>query len=166
MKNQVLSVKQMNYLKDTMMYWARTSNNYSGKVPYTNGDVAKNVSSDSYDIIPAYSLQDIIELLPKEIKIGKELYKLNICPLREHWCISYDGVIDSIMVKRNKSILEAAYRMFVWCVKNGYLNKDITDKICGNCDAFCECGLGNNGAKHDDPACEYFDDTTLKQFGK
>lgn len=38
--------------------------------------------------------------------------------------------------------------------------------ICGNCDAFCECGLGNNGAKHDDPACEYFDDTTLKQFGK
>lgn len=118
MKNQVLSVKQMNYLKDTMMYWARTSNNYSGKVPYTNGDVAKNVSSDSYDIIPAYSLQDIIELLPKEIKIGKELYKLNICPLKEYWYISYDGVIDNIMVKRDKSILEAAYQMLVWCINN------------------------------------------------
>lgn len=36
--------------------------------------------------------------------------------------------------------------------------------ICGNCDAFCECSLGNNGAKHDDPACEYFDDTILKQL--
>lgn len=36
--------------------------------------------------------------------------------------------------------------------------------ICGNCDAFCECSLGNNGAKHDDPACEYFDDTVLRQL--
>lgn len=27
---------------------------------------------------------------------------------------------------------------------------------------FCECSLGNNGEKHDDPACEYFDDTILK----
>nr|DAW63151.1 MAG TPA: DNA repair protein MmcB-like protein [Caudoviricetes sp.] len=38
------------------------------------------------------------------------------------------------------------------------------NNICGNCDAFCECSLGNNGAKHDDPACEYFDDTILKQL--
>lgn len=36
--------------------------------------------------------------------------------------------------------------------------------ICGNCDAFCECSLGNNGAKHNDPACEYFDNTVLKQL--
>lgn len=47
-------------------------------------------------------------------------------------------------------------------LKNDPPNKN----ICGNCDAFCECGLGNNSAKHDDPACEYFDDTTLKQLGK
>lgn len=38
------------------------------------------------------------------------------------------------------------------------------NNICGNCDAFCECSLGNNGAKHDDPACEYFDDTVLRQL--
>lgn len=38
------------------------------------------------------------------------------------------------------------------------------NNICGNCDAFCECSLGNNGAKHDDPACEYFYDTVLRQL--
>ena len=38
------------------------------------------------------------------------------------------------------------------------------NNICGNCDAFCECSLGNNGAKQDDPDCEYFDDTILKQL--
>lgn len=38
------------------------------------------------------------------------------------------------------------------------------NNICGNCDAFCKCSLENNGAKHDDPACEYFYDTVLRQL--
>lgn len=32
-------------------------------------------------------------------------------------------------------------------------------KVCGNCDAYCECHLF--GAKSDDVSCEYFYDTTL-----
>ena len=39
-------------------------------------------------------------------------------------------------------------------------------EICGNCDAYCECALGPNGAKHDNPACEYFDDSVLSQLNK
>lgn len=36
---------------------------------------------------------------------------------------------------------------------------------CGDCDAFCECGLGGkDAAKPDDIACEYFDDTCLSQM--
>ena len=35
-------------------------------------------------------------------------------------------------------------------------------KCCGGCDAFCECSLG--GAKENNIACEYFDDTAIKQL--
>lgn len=42
--------------------------------------------------------------------------------------------------------------------------KAYTGKICGNCDAYCECGLGPDPAKHDDPACPGFDDSVLSQL--
>lgn len=41
------------------------------------------------------------------------------------------------------------------------LKKD-SDKICGNCDAYCECSI--TGAKHDNPACPAFDDSVLSQL--
>lgn len=40
---------------------------------------------------------------------------------------------------------------------------DFSSHTCGECDAFCECGLGD-GAKMDDAACQYFDDTSLNQL--
>ncbi len=43
-------------------------------------------------------------------------------------------------------------------------NKTYTGTICGNCDAFCECSLGPDAAKHDDPACPGFDDSSLSQL--
>ncbi|RHJ75763.1 hypothetical protein DW103_17380 [Parabacteroides sp. AM08-6] len=44
--------------------------------------------------------------------------------------------------------------------------KKYTGKICGNCDAYCECGLGPDPAKHDDVACPGFDDSVLSQLKK
>lgn len=41
-----------------------------------------------------------------------------------------------------------------------------TDKICGNCDVYHACGLEPDPVKHDDPACEYFDNSVLSQFNK
>lgn len=42
---------------------------------------------------------------------------------------------------------------------------DFSSRTCGECDAFCECGLGGaNAAKFDDMACQYFDDTSLNQL--
>lgn len=132
MKNQVLSIEQSKHLNElgidtgiASIYWARRCHGSDirdeskGKWFLSLDDKFMIVGFTYYEVVPTFTLQDIIELLPDEIKIGKELYKLNICPLREHWCISYDGVIDNIMVKRDKSILEAAYKMLVWCINNG-----------------------------------------------
>ncbi len=35
---------------------------------------------------------------------------------------------------------------------------------CGDCDSFCECGLGSKGVKMDDIACSFFDDTVLSRL--
>lgn len=44
-------------------------------------------------------------------------------------------------------------------------DSDSSHRKCGECDAFCECGLGGaSAAKADDMACQYFDDTSLSQL--
>ena len=50
------------------------------------------------------------------------------------------------------------------CSEKPNNQKTFTGKICGNCDAFCECALGTDGAKHDDVACPGFEDSSLKQL--
>lgn len=135
MKNQVLSIEHSKNLNElgidtriASIYWARRCHESDirdeskGKWFLSLNDKFIVAGFTHYEVVPTFTLQDIIELLPDEIKIGKESYKLNICPLREYWCISYDGVIDNIMVKRNKSILEATYQMLVWLINNGYLD--------------------------------------------
>jgi len=37
---------------------------------------------------------------------------------------------------------------------------------CGDCDAFCGCGLGSDGTNSDDVVCQYFDDEKNKQTEK
>lgn len=47
-------------------------------------------------------------------------------------------------------------------LQKGY---DFSHRRCGECDAFCECGLGGaSAAKADDTACQYFNDTSLRQL--
>lgn len=40
--------------------------------------------------------------------------------------------------------------------------QDHTGKICGNCDAYCECQMA--GVEHNDVACPGFDDSVLSQL--
>lgn len=47
-------------------------------------------------------------------------------------------------------------------VLNMMFIQDHARKICGNCDAYCECSI--TGAKHDNPACPAFDDSVLSQL--
>lgn len=46
-------------------------------------------------------------------------------------------------------------------VLNMKFNQDLTGKICGNCDAYCECSMA--GTEYNDVACPMFDDSMLSQ---
>lgn len=51
------------------------------------------------------------------------------------------------------------------CQNGEIKGRDFSSRVCGECDAFCECSLGgSSAAMADDAACQYFDDTTLSQM--
>ena len=131
---QVLDVQQMQHLqelglelKETMLYWvvyeAGHENNF-----VTTKENAMEVIDESCGMLPAYTLQDVLDILPTEIKPAERRFWLRIdlsdeclyyyyddCNLVEHRkkVIGYDGI---------DGLIDAAYSLLCWCIENGYLD--------------------------------------------
>lgn len=129
---QVLSVEQVQHLqelglelKPSLIHYFQIINVCDGKwyLSLTKGDIISE--SPTYRYIPAYTLQDVLELLPDFI---------------EEYCLIVDmgfGVIRyDNLTKRNSPILketyfndednkmiDSAYEMLCWCIEQGYINK-------------------------------------------
>ena len=124
MENQVLSIEQMNRLKEfgvdvkpkgkCLMYSSDSSDDYYLKY-------GEPICEDD---IKAFSLQDLIELLPKYIIINSVTHWICVsqnCLLTEFQIMYVDGNDSYSVIKQNKSLLQAAYEMLVWVIENGYL---------------------------------------------
>lgn len=138
MKNQVLSIEQMQHLQDLGVDTSDASMTWM-LYPYEEGkhpelslrkwDTFKEPFRSEH-CVPAFTLQDIIELLPKEIKTGTDTYWLTIsiydCKV---WyvCYSMSDEFDYYKEFKSDSLLEAAYKMLYWCAENGYLNNNKTE---------------------------------------
>jgi len=95
------------------------------------------ISSDSLSFLPdkdkviwtvfkVFTLQDIFDMLPKEIIIKKVSYQLNWNPL--NGSLRYDNVygdegttLYGCCYIEEEGILYAAYNILVWVLKNGYI---------------------------------------------
>ena len=121
---KVLSIEQINKLKELgvdvkpkgmcLMYTSDSSDDY----------YLKYGESTCEDDIVAFTLQDIIELLPKSILIKNVKHWVCIsqnCLLTEFQIMYFDGYNSYNVVKQNKSLLQAAYEMLIWVIENGYL---------------------------------------------
>lgn len=67
---------------------------------------------------PAFTLQEILDLLPKEIRYNGIRYYISICASDEFWIIEYKDVGGY----SNKSfcsndLLDVAYKTLVWCLE-------------------------------------------------
>ena len=113
---KVLSIEHMNQLKELgvdvkpkgtcLMYTSDSSDNY----------YLKYGESTCEDDIKAFTLQDVIELLPIEnIDIRRNCH--------ERWVMSYK---DEITFK-SEFMIDAAYLMLIWVIENGHL-KTNTDE--------------------------------------
>ena len=137
----ILDVQQMQHLqelglelKETMLYWARCVDNNSraathyGKWVLIKGNNAQTVGLMHWEFIPAYTLQDVLDALPRFV-IDEEgnKYYLQIEMMNtefDDWRVSYKSVGQDespLGYFQAFQLIDAAVRMLVLCYEEGYV---------------------------------------------
>ena len=122
MKDQVLSIERMQKLKElgvnsrnASMLWIShiNKNDYSKYKLVTN-----EYELTCLDIIPTFTLQDMIELMPNKIIIDYENYYLCI----DKNCTAYLTVEEDVLwFGKDNSVLINTYNVLVWLAENKYI---------------------------------------------
>ena len=137
---QVLDIEQMQHLQelglgqnnDTMLSWIVDEREKDKPLLCASLDAIDYVDFSHY-CIPGYTLQDVLELLPKEIKPAEKRHWLRIDLADE--CIYYYHETIDLMERRDKvfsyygeELIDAAYNALCWCIENGYVESIKEDK--------------------------------------
>ena len=136
MKNQTLSIEQMLLLKKLGVDTSKASMFYVPKLELKGEYCLLNVKPTSIiPFIPAFTFQDIMELLPKYISAKSNCYQL--CAVY-YDCANYTTIEYILEVDRANVLhrefwgndkagyLAGAYDMLCWRAENGYLNNNQT----------------------------------------
>ena len=79
------------------------------------------------EVIPAYTLQDILDKLPMAINEGDATYLLFIATDEKYgYGFMYEQILgDSLCCSAYKNnALDAAYELLVWCIEEGYVKTE------------------------------------------
>ena len=135
MKDQVLSIKQMQHLKElgidaskAKLYWAKQVNSakcndsIDGKPFISLCKSQMTYGFVRFEVTPTFTLQDMIELMPNNVKCEGKSYYLSI----DKKFIGYidDMDVEDCVLESDGNILENAYNVLVWLAENKYINKD------------------------------------------
>ena len=115
---KVLTIEQMHQLKELgvdvkpkgmcLMYTSDSSDNY----------YLKYGESTCEDDIKAFSLQDIIDMLPYTFNNNYlRIYR----SIRMYYFIYENMSSENDIIEKGKTSLQAAYNMLIWVIENGYL---------------------------------------------
>ena len=128
---QVLSVKQMKHLQelgldtsDGSMCWCYALSYKNAKWELEIYEDVINEKRDSafWEIIPTYTLQDILDKLP--CFIGTHVLTLQKLA-NSGTCLYMEPYSRSILnLTESKELINSAYEMLCWCIKNGYVEKE------------------------------------------
>ena len=112
-------------LKETMLYWVVYEAGHENSF-VTTKENAMEVIDESCGMLPAYTLQDVLDALPKEIKPAEKCYWLRI-DLADECLYYYRDAID-LTERRGKvfsyygeELIDAAYEMLCWVIEQGYV---------------------------------------------
>lgn len=132
MKNkQVLDAQQMQHLqelglelKETMLYWVVYEVGHENNF-VTTKDNAMEVIDESCGMLPAYTLQDVLDALPEKITHKHKDYLIEIWKRDGEWYIGYlffdvDDVVH-LHDETNKSFIDAAYSLLCWAIENKFV---------------------------------------------
>lgn len=129
MSKQVLDISQMQHLNELGVDTSKASMKWVNKYYNAYGDdfekvpVSVNLDTEYYQSFGcAFTLQDILELLPN--KIDDELI-LFIEKGKHKWRIGYTDIISDEIFEdfSDKNFIDATYEVLCWCIENGYLEK-------------------------------------------
>lgn len=132
MSKNVLSSEQMKYLQElgvdtskASMCWVVYGQGITDDVLCIKGEESLYTDAYSYNI-PTFTLQDILEILPKEIECEEETipYHLEIAFDGDAWDVSYTRNFYTLQYIFDDSFIDAAYKMLVWVIENGFLGKE------------------------------------------
>ena len=126
---QILDVQQMQHLqelglklKETMMYW--TNNHKEKQDWYMTRNPVGRLFAD--ECLPAYTLQDVLDALPKDISKDGCTWYASLYIDFENNRIAYgntdrDGfeIYHEIMIE--KDLIDAAYSMLCWAIENKFV---------------------------------------------
>lgn len=133
MKNQVLSIEQMQKLKELGVDTSKAG------MHFLYMPTAKSIMSGVYEVDdepevfvsqngmnhehPTFTLQDVIELLPMRLESSYGYIDLTIQPNMDSsvYVFSYEREDAIICWFFNENILDAAYNMLIWVIENNYL---------------------------------------------
>ena len=129
MTKQTLSIEQMQHLqelglelKETMLYWVVYEVGHENNF-VTTKENAMEVIDESCGMLPAYTLQDVLDALPVTILHDKRIYELdiNMCNERiEYVKTSVDDVLVGLRFTQIP-LIDAAYSMLWWAIKNKFV---------------------------------------------
>lgn len=122
---QVLSVEQMKHLQELGLDTSDGSMCFEWNESDSDNMVVTSPDADTnYDYYhETYTLQDILDKLPRYINDFCITYKLCVEPLfAGPWAISYQkSMSEPFIVKVSGNLLDAAYKMLCWCIENRYI---------------------------------------------
>lgn len=132
----VLSVEQMKHLQEfglntsdaSMCYCCFYGNKEEWELEIYEDVINQKRDPVFWEIIPAFTLQDIIELLPHSIQPNPDegTYYLNLYYYDLSWVVDYldnEGNGSYVATTSDDSFIEAAYEMLCRCIENGYIEE-------------------------------------------
>ena len=96
-------------------------------VAFEYGRVEKHVDQDM--ALPAWSLSELIDMIPDQIECEGYNYYLFILPRGKEFTIKYSAGSNLAQSYCRESLFDAITEMIEWLIKEGYLDK----KLCGDC---------------------------------
>lgn len=121
MSKQCLDISQMKHLKElgvdtrtASLCWVCLLSE-----PYLSF-YDKEYPQEDTKVVPAFTLQDILDLLPNNV--DNELF-LFIEKGKHKWRIGYTDISSDEIFEdfSDKNFIDAAYEMLCWIIENGYL---------------------------------------------
>lgn len=134
MSKQVLDVQQMQHLQElgleldynTMLSWIVDERGKDNPLLCISSEAVDYVDFSHY-CLPAYTLQDVLDALPKEIMYENkrcwasiDLEDGFIGYYYENYSLYYKWAYFEAVMK-DESLIDAAYELLVWTIEQGYV---------------------------------------------